>query len=582
LLNGKQQATDTFKLFVSTRPLSTYLLEMQHAIKLGEKVNYPKTRSAINGLINKDKTIQSLRVAENECFVEDWFCKTMEVHSISNRIPAASSDTEIVGTSETEIAPAMYVSSLLDEERVDNAISNAGAKSYENSALPSTIKVWPHNSFSGDFNVNQHQITRSTNDFNAILQRAENKEVLLFNFNNQSTRSAERIEVLEISNYKNEETLKSNPLQIQIKSDQQDVSFLPITFDGEHILPIGSSTNDGQGNINIEINDLPESFQNKRSVVKAIKLYFVKTMMGKKDMTKLQWVNFEKEIPERQSGKLIEKIASAQNIVLLIHGIIGDTKPFLPSIRTAVDNGTADLVLTFDYENLNTPIEQTASILKNKLNQVGVNEISNKKLTIVAHSMGGLVARCFIENLSGDKIVNRLIMAGTPNMGSKIADLTTYRNWATTLFTMAANSGFGITAAASILSILNFTKNLTVTLEQMQPSADLISGLQSSADPEVPYHIIAGDFVQYCKTCTPQEKRLVDKLYNASGMLFYGNEDHDIAVAVKSIESISQSRLPKPTVECVSCHHLNYFSVTESLDKIIHWIGFEDPMGVRT
>ncbi len=578
LLNGKQQATDTFKLFVSTRPLTTYMVEMQNNIKLGELVNYPVTRSGMVGLINNDNTTKSLYNKEDDSFTDDWFCKTMEIVSTSNKLPTESSDNVI--SVDRSVAPPMSVSELLNES---NQTTTAEISS--NTALPSTIKIVQHATFNAEFKVGNVYPTRGSVDIYSILQKEENKDVSLFSFNEESTRSEKsepsNFQVLEINNYSNATVLKDNPLQIQVKSSSHDELILPFTFDGEHIIPVGASTNDNHGNINIEIDRLPESTAAKRSLLKAVKLYFVKTIMGKKNATKLQWVDFQNEIPVRKTGRIMGKVADAQNIVLLIHGIIGDTKPFLPSIKKAVDNGTADLILTFDYENLNTPIQQTASFLKEQLSLVGIDEKYNKKITIVAHSMGGLVARYFIEKLNGNKVVNRLIMAGTPNMGSKIADLTTYRTWATTLFTLAANSGFGIPISATVLTALNYTKNLTVTLEQMKASDDFLTELKNSVDPQVPYHIIAGDFEQYCKSCTASEKRLVDKLYNASGVLFYRNEEHDIAVSVNSIESVSQSRSPKPTVEYVSCHHLNYFTVEESLNKIVHWIGFEDPLRTR-
>ena len=47
-----------------------------------------------------------------------------------------------------------------------------------------------------------------------------------------------------------------------------------------------------------------------------------------------------------------------------------------------------------------------------------------KKVNIVAHSMGGLVAREYIEHDGGDKYVNKLIMIGTPNHGIWRSDLT--------------------------------------------------------------------------------------------------------------------------------------------------------------
>jgi len=47
-----------------------------------------------------------------------------------------------------------------------------------------------------------------------------------------------------------------------------------------------------------------------------------------------------------------------------------------------------DLVLTFDYENLHTTIEENARSLKLRLESVGLGANHGKKLHIVAHSMG--------------------------------------------------------------------------------------------------------------------------------------------------------------------------------------------------
>jgi triacylglycerol lipase len=44
-----------------------------------------------------------------------------------------------------------------------------------------------------------------------------------------------------------------------------------------------------------------------------------------------------------------------------------------------------------------------------------------EQIDIVGHSMGGLLARYYIEFMDGDKRVNHCIMLGTPNAGSKLA-----------------------------------------------------------------------------------------------------------------------------------------------------------------
>ncbi len=87
-----------------------------------------------------------------------------------------------------------------------------------------------------------------------------------------------------------------------------------------------------------------------------------------------------------------------------------------------------DLVLTFDYENLNTTIEENGRLLKERLEAAGLGSGHGKTLDIAAHSMGGLVSRWFIEREGGNQVVRRLVMLGTPNGGSpwpKVVDWAT-------------------------------------------------------------------------------------------------------------------------------------------------------------
>ncbi|MGX9727009.1 MAG: esterase/lipase family protein [Candidatus Electronema sp. VV] len=118
----------------------------------------------------------------------------------------------------------------------------------------------------------------------------------------------------------------------------------------------------------------------------------------------------------------------------MVHGIIGDTENIAQGLMQVRDaNGTAlskkfDLVLTYDYENLNTKIEDTARKLKEQLRDVGLHENDSKRLTLLVHSMGGLVSRWFIEQEGGNKIVDHLVMCGTPNVGSPFGKIDAARS----------------------------------------------------------------------------------------------------------------------------------------------------------
>src|SRR5262249_54405765 len=112
------------------------------------------------------------------------------------------------------------------------------------------------------------------------------------------------------------------------------------------------------------------------------------------------------------------RVRKTDRIALFIHGIIGDTRGMAACLKRAGIADRYDLVLTFDYENLNDPIQDTARALKERLEHAGIVPGTGKRLDVVAHSMGGLVARWFIEREGGDRVVRRLVMLGTPNGGS--------------------------------------------------------------------------------------------------------------------------------------------------------------------
>ena len=150
---------------------------------------------------------------------------------------------------------------------------------------------------------------------------------------------------------------------------------------------------------------------------------------------------------KRHEDGVADKVAAAKNILLLVHGIIGDTEVIANGLPQAIDaNGTAvhdkfDLVLTYDYENLSTGIEATARRLKTQLrDEAGLHAQDDKRLTLLVHSMGGLVSRWFIEQMGGNQVVDHLVMCGTPNAGSPFGKIDSARNLTGVLTTLAMNT----------------------------------------------------------------------------------------------------------------------------------------------
>ncbi|MEH2237571.1 nSTAND1 domain-containing NTPase [Nostoc sp.] len=277
-------------------------------------------------------------------------------------------------------------------------------------------------------------------------------------------------------------------------------------------------------------------------------------------------------------------VTKAKNIVLYIHGIIGDTESMIPSVRHAKVNVKEqvksveelyDLVLAFDYESLNTPIEETAKILKNQLAAVGLTPNHGKTLHIVAHSMGGLVSRSFIEQGNGNEVVNHLIMVGTPNGGSPWA---TVHDLATTLLSFGLNFSyvlsFGLTFSYVPLVpslVEKLVEAMSVTLREMHSTkSTFFSELKTSFSSRCPYSIIAGSTALINQASDGKQllNALKNKLRRAIEFPF-GDEENDIAVAVSSIIDVPQDGLSTVNIlDTIACDHLSYFRQAEGLDAI--------------
>ena len=234
--------------------------------------------------------------------------------------------------------------------------------------------------------------------------------------------------IIELSNIQNSDTLADHPLTINIdESLSGDGNVIPITMKEGFVIPFGDSMRMEDGSTQIVINkipegtDIPPSQQGKRSFGRSIWFSLLKVAGLKDDIFKIQKVNFEAEgdmrLPISKSD-----VAKANKILVVVHGLIGDTKNIIKHLEFLKEEEHYDLILTFDYENLNTKIEDIAGHFNQNLEALGLSSDDGKQLDILAHSMGGLVSRYLIEHIrQGDNLVDRLVMVGTPNGGSIIS-----------------------------------------------------------------------------------------------------------------------------------------------------------------
>jgi len=125
------------------------------------------------------------------------------------------------------------------------------------------------------------------------------------------------------------------------------------------------------------------------------------------------------------------KSAIEQPLVVIVHGYSSEAGEFDTLRGRLREGGFATAV--FDYPN-DAAVEFSARQFAAAL-QHFQRQYPDRQVSLVAHSMGGLVSRLVIEDpdIAGPGIVDQLIMVATPNHGSNLARVPVspdvWQNW---------------------------------------------------------------------------------------------------------------------------------------------------------
>ncbi|MSP58777.1 MAG: hypothetical protein EXR72_00265 [Myxococcales bacterium] len=113
-------------------------------------------------------------------------------------------------------------------------------------------------------------------------------------------------------------------------------------------------------------------------------------------------------------GKKTRRTArkAAQRTVVLVHGYLANRATLLPLSGYLRLRGIRQL-RSFNYES-SQGIERSAIALREWLQE----HVRGGRIDLVCHSMGGLVARVYLQELGGARRVDRCITLGTPHRGT--------------------------------------------------------------------------------------------------------------------------------------------------------------------
>jgi hypothetical protein len=107
--------------------------------------------------------------------------------------------------------------------------------------------------------------------------------------------------------------------------------------------------------------------------------------------------------------------------VVLLHGFIDNRSVFVLLRRSLTQHGR-QRVESLNYSPLTCDIRTAAELLGRHVEEI-CERTGSARVDIVGHSLGGLIARYYVQRLGGDLRVRTLVTLGTPHAGTRVAPL---------------------------------------------------------------------------------------------------------------------------------------------------------------
>lgn len=105
--------------------------------------------------------------------------------------------------------------------------------------------------------------------------------------------------------------------------------------------------------------------------------------------------------------------------VILVHGWVHNRSAFVLMQRALRRAGLGPMH-TFEYSSITSDLTQVAQRLAPVVEQV-VSHARARSCVLIGHSMGGLVARQYVQELGGHDLVDTVVTMGTPHRGTYTA-----------------------------------------------------------------------------------------------------------------------------------------------------------------
>jgi triacylglycerol lipase len=125
------------------------------------------------------------------------------------------------------------------------------------------------------------------------------------------------------------------------------------------------------------------------------------------------------DLPPEQRGLLVQDVEAAGTPILLVHGLV-DNRSVFARLRRGLRRRGFGRVVSLNYSVLTRDVRAAADTLAAVVERLA-GETGYEQVHVVGHSMGGLVARYYVQRRGGDARVHTLVTLGTPHEGTQVA-----------------------------------------------------------------------------------------------------------------------------------------------------------------
>jgi triacylglycerol lipase len=128
-----------------------------------------------------------------------------------------------------------------------------------------------------------------------------------------------------------------------------------------------------------------------------------------------------RDMPLLERALVIGDIEAAGTPILLVHGLV-DNRSVFTLLRRRLRRRGFGRVVSMNYSPLTDDVRTAATLLAERVEEL-CDQTGYERIHVIGHSLGGLIARYYVQCLGGDDRVHTLVTLGSPHRGTLAAHL---------------------------------------------------------------------------------------------------------------------------------------------------------------